>query len=91
MKYDAGLFYAPYVPFTKNTMAEYRLLKKIQDVDGMWYSVQIYSSNVADWLINHSDGWRYTAKNYPGWTDYSLYDIREDVYTWFVLRWGGHD
>ena len=85
MSYKTAI-YVPVIPINITKIENYRLLRTIQDVDCKWYSVKIYSQPVADWLIEQ-DGWRYTASRYPGWTDNSLYDIKEELYSWFVLRW----
>lgn len=85
---STGMFYAPYVPITKSS-SHYEVLKTIKDVDGTWFSIKIYSEHTADWILEQPQGWRYMARDLtqPNWHDFSLFDIREDVYTWFVMRW----
>lgn len=85
---STGMFYAPYVPKTKSP-SYYEVLKTIDDVDGTWYSIKVYYNDTAHWILEQPHGWRYMTRglSQQSWHDYSLFDIREDVYTWFALRW----
>ena len=84
-----GFFYAPYIPMVDIGMNPYKVIKKIQDTDGWWYTISITNSEAVEWLVNQAIGsWRYAANpKFSIWIDHTMYDIREDVYNWFLLRW----
>lgn len=67
----------------------YENVRIVQDVNEKWYTIRSNRQEINDWIIDQSDGWRYAAnsrfKDY--WQEENCYDLREDVYTWFILRW----
>lgn len=66
----------------------YLLVRIVQDVPYKWYTVRINRLDIQDWVIDNSDGWRFAANTtLGGFTDKGCYDLREDVYSWFILRW----
>lgn len=60
--------------------------REIQDVDTKWYTIQVNRNAILDWIYNQPDGWRPAAN--LRFSSKSTFDLREDVYTWFILRWG---
>lgn len=66
-------------------MPAYIKLHTIDDVDTRWYTLKIYRSSIRNWLYDQPDGWRLTP-NSNSITE--CFDLREDLYTWFILRWG---
>ena len=82
---DQGLIYTPYIPMqTANWMPPYRLLKTCVDVAATWYTIKVDRDEIHDWVISHDAGWRYAANQR---FNIATYDLREDIYTLFVLRW----
>ena len=66
-------------------MRNYIVRKILDDEDGIkWYTVEtLFNAQVGRWIRQQpTEQWRhyYVYNYYP-------YDIREDLYTWFVLRW----
>ena len=57
--YDSGIFYAPYIPFTIMNV-KYQLIKTLDDVDTIWYTVKVSSIDEIDWILQYNQGWRYT-------------------------------
>lgn len=80
-----GMYYAPYNPFAKQCA----FIKQVDDVDGVWYTMQIRHQSAIDWIVEELPvgSWRYSVYNPPGWVDVNLIDLREDAYSWFLLRW----
>lgn len=88
---DSGMFYAPYIPVGITGIKPYSFIRKVDDIDYAWYTVKILHPPAEDWLIEELPigSWRYAANRaFGGWMDYSEYELREDAYTWFLLRWG---
>ena len=86
---EQGLIYTPYIPMqTANWMPPYRLVRTCVDVAATWYTIKVDRDELHDWVIAHDSGWRYAA-NQRFNADYfgATYDLREDIYTLFVLRW----
>jgi hypothetical protein len=80
---DGLFYYAPYNPFG----VPYKTTRKITDVDGIWYTVITMKHEVDDWIVELPMGsWRYSA-NRRMVDLFSGFDLREDVYQWFLLRW----
>jgi hypothetical protein len=71
------------------TPKPYAFDKKIVDVDTIWYTITIHHPPAEEWLYEQPVGsWRYAANRpYSGFFERTMYDLREDVYNWFVLRW----
>ena len=66
----------------------YSIVRIVQDVSAKWYTVKINRVEIQDWVIEHDGGWRFAANTtLGGFADIGCYDLREDVYNWFVLRW----
>jgi len=66
----------------------YVLVRMVQDVPYKWYTVKINRLDIQDWVIDHSEGWRFAANTkLGGFSDIGCFDLREDVYSWFILRW----
>jgi hypothetical protein len=87
---DSGMFYAPYIPVGITGIKPYSFIRKVDDVNEAWYTIKIHHPPAVDWMIEELPigSWRYAA-NTPlgGWVDLSVYDLREDAYSWFTLRW----
>ena len=64
----------------------YSFIRKIDDVNVSWYTIKIYHTHALDWIVEELPvgSWRYEH----GMADGNHIDLREDVYSWFLLKWG---
>lgn len=82
---SAGVFYAPYIPldFRTRYSMRYYVVSTYQDVNALWYIIASQTPGISEWIVNLPEGsWRY-ANGRGG-----QFEIREDSYTLFVLKWG---
>ena len=80
---------APYIPLGLSSFRPHTLIRTVEDIDVKWYTLSIHHSPTRDWVMDLPIGsWRYAAnRTFGGWMDYSEYELREDAYNWFILRW----
>ena len=85
----SSAYYAPYVPLTIGSIRPYTLIRTVEDIDTTWHTLKIHHTPAAEWVMDLPIGsWRYAANRaFGGWMDYSEYELREDVYSLFILRW----
>ena len=83
-----GLFYAPYIPFSIMNV-KYQLIKTLDNVDTIWYTVKVSSIDEIEWILQYNQGWRYTPISHGFYLiDIDFFDLNEQLYTFFVLRFG---
>ena len=88
---DPGFVYTPYIPTSlnaKNWMTPYTITRTLQDVDAVWHTIKVNDDQLHAWIIDLPCGWRYAANLKFKDKMASDYDLRDDMFSWLIIKWG---
>jgi len=84
---NPAVIHAPYIPaqyLAAIMEVKYTLMRTRVDIDTTWYTIGVYSEEIHNWIIALDGGWRH---NHGALSEDDGYELREDMYNWFILRW----
>lgn len=74
--FHTPMFYAPSIPIIRS----FKLKGKCVDVSTTWYTITTVDPQIITWLLELPIGSYRSSNLYE-------FDLSEEVYNWFLLRW----